>query len=97
MVVQRTVPYEDIIPLRESIQEGKINPLSPYPDEEWDHLTIYDQGGNTLARSRGVSQDSTIRMQFQGLNFIATPGYEGNETVSVEWSSILQMANDIDK
>lgn len=94
MVAKREVPLEDIILLRESIPEGKLDPTSIYPDVCWDHLTLYDQGGTILKRSRAYSENVHIRTEYQGLTFIASPGYDGNETISVEWRSMLRKAEE---
>ncbi len=90
VIAKKEVEFEDLIPRRELIAEGKINPLSPYPEVRWDYLTIYDQGGNVLARSRSGSSGNTLYCWYRGMQFIASPGYDGEETISIEWYSLVE-------
>lgn len=90
----RKIPVEDFIPRRELLPEGRVDPTSRYPDVRWDYLTIYDQGGNVLARSRSMSKVANIHLTYRGLTFIATPGYDGIETVSVEWDSLVNLVTE---
>lgn len=89
------IPLADVIPRRELKREGDVNVMSPVPDVRWDFLTLYNQGGICLARSKGHAKNVPIRLLYRGLTFISQPGYVDSE-MSLEWNSFVDFVNNTD-
>lgn len=88
-----TIPLIDVIPRRELKEEGEVNVMSPTPNIRWDYFTLYNQGGIVLARSGKFAKNTTIRLTYRGITFIASPGYDDSE-ISIDFDSLLTFIND---
>lgn len=86
------IPLVDIIPRREFKKDGDVNSMSAIPNVKWDFLTLYNQGGTVLARSKGHATNVPITLLYRGINFIALP----DGTVTMEWSSFVNFVTTTD-
>lgn len=91
MSSKRYVPWEDIVPRRELIREGDISLDAAFPEIRWDHLTLYDQAGNVVVRSDSALKNDMICLTYNRLTFVATPGYDNECLISIEWESLIAM------
>jgi len=80
---------ETVIPMRELKKAGEVDVPTMAPEVRYDYLTIYDQMGKVLARSNGHAMNSTIRLVYHGVMFIATPGHEDAE-ISIEFFGLSE-------
>lgn len=87
------IPLVDVIPKRELKKDGDVNVMSAVPEVKWDFLSLYNQGGTCLARSKGHAKNVPIHLTYRGLTFIAGPGYLDSE-ISLEWHSVVNFIND---
>ena len=80
-----------LYPLREQLKEGHVDYLSKYPEVRYDYLTIYSEVGKVLARSERGGCYDTLRVEYEGLIFLASPGY-GDSDISIEFYSLSEKA-----
>lgn len=85
-------PMQDVVPKRELRIDKLVNPDSHTPYAWFDYLTLYSPDGIVLARSTGYLRDMDIVLNFRGLIFICSPGYE-DAIVAIEWKSLVDWVN----
>lgn len=61
--------------------------------ESWDYLTVYDNQNNVLARSTQHHPEGTIRLEYKGLQFMATTlarNY-GEDQIFIQLKSVMKL------
>jgi len=76
----RLYPLRENLTLPNEDREGS-------PEESWDHLTIYDDKGRVLKRSTRHHPEGEIRLEFEGIEFVANRQGE----ILVTFQSILKV------
>lgn len=79
----------EVSPRRERKVDGSVNPQSRTPYAWFDFFTIYHPEGHVLARSSGYLPDMDIVLEYMGIIFICSPGYD-DAAIAVEWGSLVK-------
>ncbi len=69
------------------------DPHSHTPSIRWDFLSIYDTDGTLLKRSKGYPTYYDISLEYDGVEFVCSPGYE-DATIAVIWESLVKWNKD---
>lgn len=86
-------PLHNVVPKRQRMVDGDVNAISLRPRDLFDYLTLYTPSGKVLARSVGHEPEEDIVLNYRGLNFICSPGYE-DAVIALDWFSLVNWADD---
>ena len=83
----------DVFPMRERMLVRNVHYLTKDPEEKRDFFTLYRSDGKVLARSNPGEQHDTLRVIFNGVVYIASPGYKTAE-ISIEFFSLTEVMSE---